>query len=143
MLPSSLLDAFLRDVRYGARSLWQQRAFTFVAVVTLAVGIGANAAIFSVVHAVLLRPLPWSEPDRAAMIWSRWTAFDKTWVAEGEVLDYRRRARSLEAVAAWSDGQVNLTGDGGEPERVDAGFVTANTFSTFGVSPVIGRAFTP
>src|SRR5918994_1845363 len=141
MLPSSLLDAFLRDVRYGARSLWQQRAFTFVAVVTLAVGIGANAAIFSVVHAELLRPLPWSEPDRAAMIWSRWTAFDKTWVAEGEVLDYRRRARSLEAVAAWSDGQVNLTGDG-EPERVSSGSVSANLFSVLGVAPALGRPFT-
>ena len=140
-MPSSLLAAFLQDVRYGARSLWQQRSFTIIAVVTLAVGIGANAAIFSVVHAVLLRPLPWSEPDRAVMIWSRWTAFDKTWVAEGEVLDYRRRARTLEAVAAWGDGQVNLTGDG-EPERVGSGTVSANLFSVLGVAPARGRTFT-
>ena len=106
--------------------------FSAIAILTLALGIGANAAIFSVVNAVLLRPLPWSEPDRAVMIWSKWTAFDKTWVAEGEVLDYRRRSRTLERIAAWSDGQVNLTGDG-EPERVSAANVTANTFATLGV----------
>ena len=141
MMSSSLLEAFLRDVRYGARSLWRQRSFTVIAVVTLAVGIGANAAIFSVVNAVLLRPLPWSEPDRAVMIWSRWTAFDKTWVAEGEVLDYRRRARTLQAVAAWGDGQVNLTGDG-EPERVSSGSVSANLFTVLGVAPALGRTFT-
>ena len=62
------------------------------------------------------------------MIWSRWTAFDKTWVASGEVVDYRKRTRTLASVAAWSDGQVNLTGDG-EPERVAFGAVTANLFS--------------
>ena len=85
-------------------------------ILTLALGIGANAAIFSVLNAVLLRPLPWGEPDRAVMIWSKWTAFDKTWVAKGEVVDYRKRSQTLQEVAAWSEGQVNLTGDG-EPER--------------------------
>jgi predicted permease len=75
------------------------------------------------------------------MIWSRWTSFDKTWVAEGEVLDYRRRANTLADVAAWAEGQANLTGDG-EPERVSAASVTANVFSTLGVSPIIGRTFT-
>ena len=76
------------------------------------------------------------------MIWSKWTAFDKTWVATGEVADYRRRARTLRDVAAWSDGQVNLTGDG-EPERVAAASVTANMFSSLGVAPLLGRTFTP
>ena len=114
--------------------------FTAVAVITLALGIGANAAIFSVVNAVLLRPLPWAEPDRAVMIWSKWTAFDKTWVATGEVVDYRRRARTLREVAAWGEGQVNLTGSG-EPERVAAASVTANTFSVLGVSPADRTGF--
>ena len=114
--------------------------FTAVAVITLALGIGANAAIFSVVNAVLLRPLPWADPGRAVMIWSKWTAFDKTWVATGEVVDYRRRARTLREVAAWGEGQVNLTGSG-DPERVAAASVTANTFSVLGVSPAIGRVF--
>ena len=138
---SSFLDTFVQDLRYGARTLRRHPTFALVAIFTLALGIGANAAIFSVVNAVLLRPLPWHEPDRAVMIWSRWVAFEKTWVAEGEVVDYRRRGQSLAEVAAWDDGQVNLTGNG-EPERISAGSVTANLFSTFGVTPLIGRTFT-
>src|SRR5215217_5800752 len=105
------LETLWQDVRFGARTLARNPGFAAIAVLTLALGIGANAAIFSVVNAVLLRPLPWAEPDRAVMIWSRWTAFDKTWVATGEVNDYRRRASTLAEVAAWSDGQVNLTSD--------------------------------
>ena len=133
-------DAFRHDLRFGARLLARHPGFTAVAVITLALGIGANAAIFSVVNAVLLRPLPWADPGRAVMIWSKWTAFDKTWVATGEVVDYRRRARTLREVAAWGEGQVNLTGSG-DPERVAAANVTANTFSVLGVSPAIGRVF--
>jgi putative ABC transport system permease protein len=136
----SLLETTVHDLRFGARALRRNPGFAGIAILTLALGIGANAAIFSVVNAVLLRPLPWSEPDRAVMIWSKWTAFDKTWVATGEVVDYRRRAKTLAEVAAWSDGQVNLTGDG-DPERVAAGGVTANLFSTLGVSPLLGRTF--
>ena len=133
-------DAFRHDLRFGARLLARHPGFTAVAVITLALGIGANAAIFSVVNAVLLRPLPWADPGGAVMIWSKWTAFDKTWVATGEVVDYRRRARTLREVAAWGEGQVNLTGSG-DPERVAAASVTANTFSVLGVSPAIGRVF--
>ena len=128
------METFLQDLRFGARTLARNPGFACVAVLTLALGVGANAAIFSVVNAVLLRPLPWSSPDRAVMIWSRWTAFDKTWVSDGEVNGYRRQSRTLEDVAAWGDGQVNITGDG-EPERVAAASVTANLFSVLGVSP--------
>jgi putative ABC transport system permease protein len=134
------LDTFWQDLRFGGRTLRRSPGFAVIAILTLALGIGANAAIFSVVNAVLLRPLPWSDPDRAVMIWSKWTDFDKTWVATGEVVDYRKRNRTLQEVAAWSDGQVNLTGDG-EPERVPAANVSANTFSTLGVRPLIGRTF--
>ena len=130
-----------QDLRFGVRTLRRNLGFAAIAVTTLALGIGANAAIFSVVNAVLLRPLPWSEPDRAVMIWSRWVSFDKTWVAEGEVVDYRKRSRTLVEVAAWGEGQVNLTGDG-EPQRVAAASVTANLFSTLGVKPLLGRTFT-
>jgi putative ABC transport system permease protein len=137
----SFLDTSVQDLRFGARALRRNPGFAAIAILTLALGIGANAAIFSVVNAVLLRPLPWSEPDRAVMIWSKWVAFDKTWVATGEVLDYRRRASTLSEVAAWGDGQVNLTGDG-DPERVAAGNVSANIFSTLGVAPLLGRTFT-
>ena len=135
------MDTFFQDLRFGARTLRRNPVFAAVAVLTLALGVGANAAIFSVVNAVLLRPLPWSEPDRAVMIWSRWTAFEKTWVSEGEVNDYRKESRTLEGIGAWDDGQVNLTGDG-DPERVSAGSVTANLFSVLGAAPVRGRVFT-
>src|SRR3954452_21057756 len=135
------METFLHDLRYGARTLARNPGFACVAVLTLALGVGANAAIFSVVNAVLLRPLPWSQPARAVMLWSRWTAFDKTWVSDGEVNGYRKETRTLAEVAAWSDGQVNLTG-GGEPERVAAGSVTANLFSVLGVTPIRGRVFT-
>jgi predicted permease len=136
------METFFQDIRFGARTLSRNPGFACIAVLTLALGVGANAAIFSVVNAVLLRPLPWGEPDRAVMIWSRWTAFDKTWVSDGEVNGYRRQSKTLADVAAWSDGQVNLTGDG-EPERVPAGSVMANVFSVLGVSPIKGRTFTP
>jgi putative ABC transport system permease protein len=134
------MESFLQDVRFGLRTLTKNPGFAYVAILTLALGVGANAAIFSVLNAVLLRPLPWSEPDRAVMIWSRWTAFDKTWVSDGEVNGYRQQSRTLADVGAWADGQVNLTGDG-EPERVAAGFVTANLFSVLGSSPIRGRVF--
>ena len=137
---STIFETAIQDVRFGSRSLRRNPAFATVAILTLALGIGANAAIFSVVNAVLLRPLPWSEPDRAVMIWSKWTAFDKTWVATGEVVDYRRRAKTLSEVAAWGEGQVNLTGDG-DPERVSSANVTANLFSTLGVGAMMGRTF--
>src|SRR6266567_3818061 len=106
------METFLQDLKFGVRGLARNPGFAAVAVLTLALGVGANAAIFSVVNAVLLRPLPWSDPARTVMIWSRWTAFDKTWVSEGEVVDYRRRVRAFTDIAAWSDGQINITGNG-------------------------------
>ncbi|HVH55783.1 MAG TPA: ABC transporter permease [Vicinamibacterales bacterium] len=139
---STFLETLVADLKFGARSLRRNPMFAAVAIITLALGIGANAAIFSVVNTVLLRPLPWTDPDRAVMIWSKWTAFDKTWVAEGEIVDYRKRSRTLSNVAGWSEGQINITGDG-EPERVPYAAVSANLFSVFGVSPQQGRAFTP
>ena len=139
-MPSTPFETVIQDIRFGSRSLRRNPAFAAVAILTLALGIGANAAIFSVVNTVLLRPLPWGEPGRAVMIWSKWTAFDKTWVATGEVVDYRRRAKTLSEVAAWAEGQVNLTGDG-DPERVSSGSVSANLFSTLGVRAMVGRTF--
>ena len=135
------MESFFQDLRFGVRTLLRNPAFSIVAVLTLTLGVGANAAIFSVVNAVLLRPLPWSDPDRAVSIWSRWTAFDKTWVSDGEVNDFRRESRTLSAIAAWDERAVNLTGDG-DPERAAAGAVTANLFSVLGVQPTRGRLFT-
>jgi predicted permease len=135
------MDVFLQDVRYALRGMRRAPGFTAAAVLTLALGMGATTAIFSVIRAVLLSPLPYAEPERRVMVWSRWKDFDKTWISHGELLDYRRLVPSLESVAAWDAGEANLTGGGGEPVRVGAGGVTANTFATLGARPVLGRSF--
>jgi predicted permease len=132
----------LRDVRYAARVLRRQPGFTVAAMLTLALGIGANTAVFSVIQHVLLAPLPYTEPDRVGLIWSKWPGFDKTWVSDAEVVDYQTRSTAFQDVAAWSVAQVNLNGDG-EPARVGRAAVTANVFDVLGVSPLLGRSFTP
>jgi predicted permease len=136
-----LFRQLVLDLRYGGRVLLARPLYSAVAGLTLALGIGATTAMFSVVDGVLWRPLPWREPDRAVMIWSAWIDFDKTWLASGEVQAYRRRARAFGSIAAWEEDQANLTGQG-EPERVRIGLTTANLFSTLGVAPLLGRTFT-
>jgi putative ABC transport system permease protein len=136
------METFWQDLRYGVRALAQTPAFTIVAILTLGLGIGANAATFSVTRAVLLSPLPYADTERTVAIWSRWADFDKTWVSEAELLDYRR-TRSLRDVGAWSTTQVNLTGANAEPERVGAARVTPNVFTALGARPLHGRTFTP
>src|SRR5262249_49990522 len=135
------LASFLDDLQRSTRGLLRTPGFATAAVLTLALGIGATTAIFSVVRAVLLAPLPYAEPERRVMIWSRWKDFDKTWLSEVEVLDYQRLARTLAGVAAWSSGQANLTG-GDEPGRVGYAGSAANTFTVLGSRPVLGRGFT-
>jgi len=134
------LSQLWTDARRGARTLWREPGFALAAVATLALGIGANTAIFSVVNAVLLEPLPWSQPDRRVMIWSRWEGFDKTWLSEAELLDYRREVPSLTRVAAWYSTQANVTGDG-PPVRIGVGLITPNAFETLGSAPALGRGF--
>jgi putative ABC transport system permease protein len=135
----ALVADLVTDIGRGARSLSKAPAFAAAAVGTLALGIGANAAMFSVVSAVLLAPLPYSRPETRVSLWSRWVGFDKTWVSDGEVLDYRSLP-CFRQVAAWSGGQANLTGDG-EPVRVGMAQVTPNTFATLGAEPLLGRGF--
>ncbi|HYK42134.1 MAG TPA: ABC transporter permease [Thermoanaerobaculia bacterium] len=135
------MEAFFQDVRYAFRSMRRSPGFSVAAIVTLALGMGATTAIFSVVRAVLLSPLPYSQPERRVMIWSRWVDFDKTWVADAEVYDYRRMCPSLQSVAAWDSGRANLS-DGGDPVRIGIASVTANTFETLGARPLAGRGFT-
>ena len=131
-----------RDLKYAGRVLRHQPGFTIAAILTLALGIGANTAVFSVIQHVLLAPLPYAEPDRVGVIWSKWPGYDKTWVSDDEVVDYQTRTTSLQDVAAWSVGQVNLNGDG-EPARVGGAAVTANIFAVLGVAPLMGRTFNP
>jgi predicted permease len=134
------METFLQDVRYALRGLRHSPGFAAAAVATLALGMGATTAIFSVIRAVLLAPLPYAEPDRRVMIWSRWKDFPKTWLATGEIDAYRRLVPSFEAVAAWETDRANLTGEG-EPARLGIALVTANTFETLGASPILGRGF--
>lgn len=135
------LDTLWQDARRGARALARTPGFTTAAVLTLALGIGANSAIFTVVNAVLLKPLPYADPDQRVMIWSRWVGFDKTWVSQAEVHDYRTRTTTLADVATWQMANMNLTSDG-EPVRIGAARVTPNTFRVLGASPIAGRTFT-
>ena len=135
------LETLWQDLRHGTRGLRRSPAFTAAAVLTLTLGVGATAAIFSVSRAVLFKPLPYADPGRRVMIWSQWRGWDKTWVSEAELLDYRTRCSTLARVAAWGTGQVNLTG-GGDPLRIGVGRITANAFETLGVRPALGRGFT-
>ena len=135
------MEAFLQDVRYALRGLRRSPGFAAAAIVTLALGMGATTAIFSVIRAVVLSPLPYAEPERRVMIWSRWKDFPKTWLATGEIVDYRRLVSSFESVAAWDSDRANLTGDG-EPVRIGIAAVTAGTFETLGSRLRSGRDFT-
>lgn len=137
----SFVRTFLGDARLGLRSLARTPGFWLAASATLALGIAVSTALFSVVDAVLLRPLPYAQPEQRVMVWSRWVGFDKTWVSDAEVLDYRRLVPSFAQVAAWDSGQANLTGDG-EPVRVGVARVTPNLFATLGATPLLGRPFT-
>jgi putative ABC transport system permease protein len=136
------MDLVLQDIRHGVRGLLREPAFAAVAILTLALGMGATTAMFGVVRGILLAPLPYADADARVMIWSRWTGWDKTWVSPIEVRDYRQRVRSLRGVAAWDSGQVNLTG-GAQPERVGIGRLTANAFEILGARPLHGRGFQP
>ena len=130
-----------QDLRYGVRTLGRRPLFTTMAVLTLALGIGATTALFSVVKAVLLTPLPYGNPDRIAMVWSAWKGFDQTWLSYDEFEAYDSGIRAFANVGLFTDGAVNLT-EGGDPERLRAGFVTEDVFGILGVQPVLGRGFT-
>ena len=137
-----MFDNLRQDITGALRGLIKSPGFAAASLVTLALGIGATSAIFSVVKAVLITPLPYASPERTVQIFTRWTAFEKTWIADQEVVDFRNMAKTMTAIAAWNSGQQNLTGDG-EPVRIGVGFVTANLFDVLGVRPSIGRAITP
>jgi hypothetical protein len=139
------MGSLLQDLRYGARMLSKKPGFTLIAVITLALGIGANTAIFSVVDAVLLRSLPFRESDRLAMVWRHVPQTNDIFpLNPANFFALREQNQSFEAMAALSniDWSGNLTGDG-EPERLQGNLVSANLFQILGVEPVRGRAFLP
>ncbi|HUJ24004.1 MAG TPA: ABC transporter permease [Bryobacteraceae bacterium] len=132
-----------KDVRYSLRMLLHNPGFTVVAVLALALGIGANTAIFSVVNSILFRSLPFRDPSTLVMVWEKGTLNDRNVVSPANYLDWKSRNRVFGDLAAVIDiFQMNLTG-AGEPEEVLAGAVSANFFQMIGVQPIIGRAFLP
>ncbi len=136
------MELLLQDVRYAIRLLFKRPLFATVAVVTLALGIGANTAIFSVVDAVLLAPLAYPEPDRLMMIWAINSSSnaDQQPASVPDFDDLKEQSQSFDEIAASRSQAFNLT-DGDEPERVVGARVTVNMFSALAVKPVVGRDF--
>ncbi|HKQ63174.1 MAG TPA: ABC transporter permease, partial [Candidatus Polarisedimenticolaceae bacterium] len=133
------------DLLQGWRVLRRNPGFALVGTLTLALGIGANTAIFSVVEAVLLRPLPYAQPDRLVRLWS--TFVDQGIPSSGSALpdyrEWRERTDVFSGLGAFFYGDLTLSGDGGDPERVQAALVTANLLDVLGVTPALGRGFRP
>ena len=139
------LESVLRDIRYAARTLRRSPSFAVVAVLVMALGIGANTALFSIVHSVLLEPLPFKQPDRLVMLYehSGDGKFPFNVVAPGIFAEWQKQNRSFEQMAMfWGGYEFNLSGMSGHlPEKIRATVCSWNFFSTLGVQPVYGRAF--
>lgn len=136
------MTTLLQDLRYAIRMLVKNPGFTAVAVSTLALGIGANTALFSVVNGVLLNPLRYAEPDRLTALYSRQADYDRASISYPNFLDWVRENRSFSALAAYRPDDFNLTGMG-EPERLPAEMVSASFFPLLRVQPVLGRTLLP
>ncbi len=137
------METIVRDIRYGVRSLLKRPGFTAIALIALALGIGANTAIFSLVNAVLLRPLPFAEPDRLVWVWGNIrNGGSRASVSPLDYLDFREQNTTFEEFAASFSIPLplNLTGNG-EPERLSAAGVTGNYFQALGAIPALGRTF--
>ncbi|HEY7636014.1 MAG TPA: ABC transporter permease [Gemmatimonadales bacterium] len=136
------MDALLQDLRYAVRSLSQNLGFTLAAVLTLAIGLGGNTAIFSVVNGVLLRPLPFPRPEQLAIAWGHHPAIGRETVSLPDFLDWQSGVHSFDRLAAVALANYPVNGRG-EAELVSGAVVTANFFRTLGVSPAVGRDFLP
>jgi len=136
------MNGLLQDVRYALRQLRKSPAFTTVAVVTLALGIGGNAAMFSVVNAVLLRPLPFHDPSRLVLVHEGipTLGFSRIGFSAPDLMIYEQGQRSFEGMAPYQNKTFELSG-AGEPERITAARVSANLFPLLGIQPVLGRSF--
>jgi putative ABC transport system permease protein len=140
------LETFLQDARIGFRSLLKRRGFASIAILTLALGIGVNTALFTIVHGVLLSPLPFSEPERLVSLWERNLSDDfpspYNVVSGGVFDDWQRQGASFEQMAAIGEDSANLSGDGGSlPEAIGTRFCSYNLFPMLGVRPIYGRPF--
>jgi predicted permease len=136
-----LLGEARQDLRYGARMLMKNPGFTLTAVLTLALGIGANTTIFSVINGVFLNPLAYHEPDRLVMIWEKMTRTSQIELSPRDYLEYEKRNQAFTQIGASEGANFNLTG-GKEPVHVDGQAATASLFPLLGVQPLLGRTFT-
>ena len=134
------MDTILQDIRYAARKLIQAPAFSLVAIGTLAVAIGASTAIFSVVNSVVLRPLPFREPERLVRVMNVRQGQKYFYASPLDFLDWRKGTHSFDGISAYTVEPGNLTGSG-DPERISAALVSDNFFSVVGASPARGRGF--
>jgi len=136
-----MLADLLRDARFGVRQMARTPAFSMVAILTIGLGIGATGAIFSVVNGVLLRPLPYPDPDRLVRIHEVVSQFGRFSVAPGTFLDWKKHNEHFADLAAYSTDSVSIVGDDG-PEQVVSAAVSAELFGVLGVRPALGRSFT-
>jgi len=136
------IEQFLADLRFGIRALWKHPAFAIIAVLTLALGIGANTAIFSVVEGVVLAPLPYPQPDRLVMVLQSRPTLKQLGISYPDFQDWQRGARSFEQMAALNWRSYDLTGPG-TPEHLAGMEVSSGFFATLGVKPVLGHEFSP
>ena len=138
-------DAMIQDLRFGVRMLLKHPGFTLIATVTLALGIGANTALFSVVNAVLLKALPYADPQRIVVLWTDnpklQLGFPEIPPANSDIPEWRAQTQSFEQMAVCRSNPADLSSDG-EPERVGGVAVSADFFPVFGVAPQMGRVFT-
>ena len=134
------MGTLLQDLRYGLRMLAKSPGFTAVAILALALGIGANTAIFSVVEGVVLAPLPYRQPERLVMVWENNPRFPRVWVSYPNFLDWQRTSRSFQQLAAFMDQGVDLTSPGA-PEHLKNKEISYGFFSTLGTTLAIGREF--
>ncbi len=137
-------EILLKDLTFGVRTLLRKPLLTVTVLLTLGLGIGANTAVFSVIDATLLAPLPYRQPDRLMTLWEELTTHGQAQVefSPANYLDVRRQSRSFEAIGAWLETRVNLTGVV-EPQRLSGMFISDNLFGILGASPIIGRGFLP
>jgi predicted permease len=137
------MDSLLQDIRTALRTLLRRPAFTAAVACTLALGIGANTAIFSFVNGVLLRPLPYASPDRLMTLWEMLPAAGKEVASYPDYVDWREQARSFASMGAYVNASDNLAPPDGDPERVPSARVEGPLFETLGLRPALGRGFTP
>ena len=137
---SNLFAGILQDIHYALRMMRKSPGFTAVAVLTLALGIGANTAIFSIVNGVLLNPLPFPHPQELTVLYEHTTNFEKSSISYPNFLDWQRTNSTFASMAAYRHEDFNITGSG-EPERVRGGMVSAEFFPILGVKPLLGRFF--